>query len=160
MEIIVVATDEEYKLAKKRFKRHIIIKTGVGSINVIQRLKHIPRCLKIINFGYAGSNKIPIGTEVIVGECRLYHPNAIYDEDEFILDKESTIKCFTNNDFVLDTKITKPCVFDMELAYICALGFKKIKSIKIVSDNLSLDQYEKEIKNDRKSKPKPPRQSG
>lgn len=144
--IVVVATDEEYKLARKRFKHKIIIKTGVGGVNVIRKLRKIPKWIKIINFGYVGSNNIPIGTEIIVGECRLYHPNVIYNEIEYMLDKESTIKCFTSNDFVLKTDLKKPCVFDMELAYICALGFKNIKSIKIVSDNLSLNEYEKSVK--------------
>ena len=144
--LIVVATDEEYKLAKKRFKGQRIIKTGVGGINVIKKLKKFPKWLKITNFGYVGSNVLPIGTEIRVGESRLYHPNVIYNESEYTLDKESTIKCFTSNDFVLETNIKKPCVFDMELAYICALGFKNVESIKIVSDNLSLKQYEEEIK--------------
>lgn len=144
--MIVVATDEEYKLAKKRFKGQKIVKTGVGGINVVRKLKRLPKWLKITNFGYVGSNVLPIGTEVRVGESRLYHPNVIYNEQEYTLDKESTIKCFTSNDFVLETNIKKPCVFDMELAYICALGFKRVESIKIVSDNLSLKQYEEEIK--------------
>ena len=144
--MIVVATDEEYKLAKKRFKGHLIIKTGVGGINVIRKLKHVPKWIKILNFGYVGSNNLPIGTEVKIGECRLYHPSAIYNEPEYILDKDSIIKCFTSSDFVLKTNIKKTCVFDMELAYICALGFKKIKSIKIVSDNLCLKQYEESLK--------------
>ena len=34
----------------------------------------------------------------------------------------------------------------MELAYICALGFKNVEAIKIVSDNLSLKQYDKNVK--------------
>lgn len=144
--MIVVATDEEYKLAKKRFKGHLIVKTGVGGINVVRKLKRLPKWLKITNFGYVGSNVLPIGTEIKVGESRLYHPNVIYNEPEYTLDKESTIKCFTSNDFVLKTNIKKPCVFDMELAYILALGFKRVESIKIVSDNLSLKQYEEEIK--------------
>ena len=143
--MIVVATDEEYKLAKKRFKGKHVIKTGVGGINVIRKLKRLPKWLKITNYGYVGSNKIPVGTEIRVGECRLYHPNVIYNEPEFTLDKESVIKCFTSNDFVTETKIEKPCVFDMELAYICALGFKNVESIKIVSDNLSLNQYEENV---------------
>ena len=144
--MIVVATDEEYKLAKKRFKGHLIVKTGVGGINVVKKLKRLPKWLKITNFGYVGSNVLPIGTEIKVGESRLYHPNVIYNEPEYTLDKESTIKCFTSNDFVLKTNIKKPCVFDMELAYILALGFKRVESIKIVSDNLSLKQYEEEVK--------------
>ena len=146
--MIVVATEEEYKLAKKRFKHQIIIKTGVGGINVIRKLKRLPKWLKITNFGYVGSNILPVGTEVVVGESRLYHPNAVYSEKEFILNKESTVQCYTSNDFVLSTDIKKPVVFDMELAYIMALGFKHVKSIKIVSDNLSLKEYE-EITNDK-----------
>ena len=145
--MIVVATDEEYALAKKRFKGQKIVKTGVGGINVIRTIKRFPKWLKIINFGYAGSNNIPIGTEVSVGFCSLYHPNVKYQEKAFVLnDKNSTIWCYTSNDFVLQTNEKEPVVFDMELAYICALGFKNVESIKIVSDNLSLKQYEEEIK--------------
>lgn len=146
MQLIVVATDEEYKLAKVRFKKHKIIQTGVGGINVIHALKRIPRWVKILNFGYAGSNSIPAGTEVNVGFCQAYHPNVEYLEPAYVInDKQSHIWCYTSGDFVNETKIKEPCVFDMELAYICALGFKNIKSIKIISDNLSLKQYEKEI---------------
>ena len=142
--MIVVATDEEYNLAKKRFKGHKIIKTGVGGINIFQRLKHLPRWLKIINFGYVGSNIIPVGTEVEVNECCLYHPNVDYEEKTFKL-KDGWSKCYTSNDFVLKTDIKEPVVFDMELAYIMAMGFKRVKSIKIVSDNLSLKEYKEKI---------------
>ena len=144
--IVVVATDEEYKLAQKRFKGHKIIQTGVGGINVYQTLKHVPRWRKITNFGYAGSNNIPIGTEVSIGFCEAYHPNANYMEPAWIIDdKKSNIWCCTSSDFVTETDIKEPCVFDMELAYICAMGFKKVESIKIISDNLSLKQYEENI---------------
>lgn len=148
--MIVVATDEEYKLAKKRFKHHIIIKTGIGGINIIRKLKRLPKWLKITNFGYCGSNNIPIGTEVNVFESKLYHPNVHYKEKTYLLNfdlfNDNLVECYTSNDFVLNTDIKEPCVFDMELAYICALGFKNVESIKIVSDNLSLKQYEERIK--------------
>lgn len=140
--IVVVATKEEYKLAKQRFKHKRIIQTGVGGINVIQKLKRIPKWVKIINFGYAGSNNIPIGTEVKVRWCKLYHPNVDYEERTFVLSVHEGVPCYTSNDFVLETNINQPSVFDMELAYILALGFKKVESIKIISDNLSLEQYE------------------
>jgi hypothetical protein len=142
--MIVVATDEEYKLAKKRFKGHKIVKTGVGGINILNALKEANKGQKIVNFGYVGSNVIPIGTEVRVGESKLYHPNVEYEEPTYKLDGDIT--CYTSNDFVLNTDIKEPVVFDMELAYILALGFKNVESIKIVSDNLSLSQYEEEIK--------------
>ena len=47
---------------------------------------------------------------------------------------------FTNVDFVLQSK-EHDCVFDMELAFICGMGFESVRAIKIVSDNLSLHEY-------------------
>lgn len=142
--IIVVATEEEFKIAHKRFKGHNIVMTGVGGINVVRTLKKANKGVKILNFGYVGSNVIPIGTEVRIGECRLYHPNVEYDEPTYKLSGD--VPCLTSNDFVLHTDIKQPVVFDMELAYILALGFKDVESIKIVSDNLSLKEYEEQIK--------------
>jgi hypothetical protein len=142
--MIVVATNEEYILAQKRFKGREIVRTGVGGINVLNALKEADKGQEIVNFGYVGSNIIPIGTEVKVGGCKLYHPNVEYEEPTYKLDGDVT--CYTSNDFVLSTDIKEPVVFDMELAYILALGFKNVKSIKIVSDNLSLEKYEKIIK--------------
>lgn len=147
MTIIVVATNAEEKLAKKRFKHKIIIKTGVGGTNVIRKLKRVPKWIKIINFGYAGSNNIDVGTELEINECQLYHPNAKFGELIFTLKETNRAKvtCYTAGDFVTETNIKEPVVFDMELAYICALGFKRVRAIKIISDNLSMNQYEKEV---------------
>ena len=142
--MIVVATDEEYILAQKRFKGAEIVKTGVGGINILNALKEADKGQEIVNFGYVGSNVIPIGTEVRIGECKLYHPNVEYEELTYKLDGDVT--CYTSNDFVLSADIKEPVVFDMELAYILALGFKNVISIKIVSDNLSLKKYEEMIK--------------
>lgn len=142
--MIVVATDEEYRLAQKRFKGQKIVKTGVGGINTYRALKDKDKKQDITNFGYVGSNNIPIGTEVKIGKCKLYHPNVEYNEPEFEL--KGDITCYTSNDFVLKTEIKEPVVFDMELAYILAMGFENVESIKIVSDNLSLKEYEKNIK--------------
>ena len=49
--------------------------------------------------------------------------------------------CYTSNDFVTSTTIKEDCVFDMELAYIAAMGFQHLHALKIVSDNLSLHTY-------------------
>ena len=76
-------------------------------------------------------------------KCKLYHPNVEYQELTYILG--GNVKCYTSNDFILKTNIKEPCVFDMELAYICALGFKNVESIKIVSDNLSLKEYDEKV---------------
>lgn len=144
--MIVVATDNEYKLAKKRFKHHLIVKTGVGGINVVSKLKYFPRWLKITNFGYAGSNVLPIGTEVRIGFCNHYHKTAYFTPAKTLGKSTDTMWCLTSDEFVEEYKYKEPVVFDMELAYILALGFKRVESIKIISDNLSLKQYEEEIK--------------
>jgi len=142
--IIVVATEEEYKIAKKRFIHNKIIKTGVGAINVINKLKNLNKKTRLLNFGHAGSNTISIGEEVTISNVELYHPNVEYKETTYRLSDNGT-KCYTSCDFVTETDIAEPCVFDMELAFILALGFKSVKSIKIISDNLSLKQYEENI---------------
>lgn len=144
--MIVVATETEYIEAQKRWSGEKIVRTGVGGLNVIRKLQWYNRDTPIINFGYAGSNVLPIGTEVEVGEVKLNHPNVEYNEP--IYNVGGTIPCFTSNDFVLSTDIKEPVVFDMELAFILAMGFTDVKSIKVVSDNLNLKEYEEvEVKN-------------
>lgn len=137
--MIVVATDIEYKIAKERFQDEEILQTGVGGANVVNALKDIPRNTPIVNFGYVGSKSIPKGTEVNIGSCSTYHPNVDFEDVHFSLC--GNVHCFTSTDFVTDTTETN-AVFDMELAFICALGFENVQSIKIVSDNLNLTEYE------------------
>ena len=134
--MIVVATPEEVCLTKDRSN---ILITGVGGLNVIRALQDVPRGTPLFNIGYAGSNILKVGTEVSIGSVRLYHPNVVYKEPEFEL--FGNVPCYTSNDFVLKTEIEEPCVFDMELAYILAMGFRNVTARKIVSDNLNLKQY-------------------
>lgn len=128
-----------------------IIVTGVGAINVMQTLRDLPRNAQIINIGYAGSANYEIGSVVCVEEARLNHPCVSYPEPELKLQPMSSewLKapcnsmvsvCYSNTDFVLQSDY-KDCVFDMELAYIAAMGFENLVSLKIVSDNLSLHAY-------------------
>lgn len=143
---IVVATEDEKKIIKRRYPNIEIIVTGVGPLNVYQALRKVPRWYRIINFGYVGSNTLEIGKDYVVTSVTQYHPNVDYLEPLYILDfdpkkdKDMAV-CLSSNDFVLETNITEPTLFDMELAYICAMGFKHVRAIKRVSDNLNLDQY-------------------
>ena len=136
--VIVVATDLEESLVKPLTKLKVI-KTQPGSSNVIETLKDLDKNTKIINVGYAGSNVLPVGTIAKVKDSYLYHLNVEFKEKHYSLGGE--VDCYTSNDFVLQTTLEKPVVFDMELNTICALGFDVV-SYKIVSDNLSLKQYE------------------
>lgn len=120
--------------------------TGVGATNIIRSLQHLDREAELYNIGYAGSANFDLGTWVEVTEVRLYHPNVTYKEPELhlpITNHQLPITksvCYTNTDFVLASDY-KDCVFDMELAFIAALGFKHLHSFKYVSDNLSLHAY-------------------
>lgn len=124
-----------------------LIYTGVGAINIIRSLQHLDREAQIFNIGYAGSSNFDLGTWVEVTEVRLNHPNVTYKEPELVMHNlQSTTHnckqavCYTGTDFVLASDY-KDCVFDMELAFIAALGFKNLHSFKYVSDNLSLHAY-------------------
>ena len=120
-----------------------LIYTGVGAINVIRSLQHLDREAELYNIGYAGSANFDLGTWVEVTEVRLNHPAVSYKEPELPLQVTGyglQAVCYSNCDFVLASDY-KDCVFDMELAYMAALGFKKLHSLKYVSDNLSLHAY-------------------
>ena len=124
-----------------------IIFTGVGAINIIRSLQDLNHDAELYNIGYAGSANFDLGSWVEVTEVRLNHPNVTYAEPELklsaISNPHSVVKqavCYSNCDFVLASDY-KDCVFDMELAYIAALGFKHLHSLKYVSDNLSLHAY-------------------
>ena len=140
-----------------------ILYTGVGAINIIRTLQDLDREAELVNVGYAGSANFDIGTWVAVTEARLNHPAVSYEEPELKVEslkwkvesgkrkvesgkrkvesgKLKEAVCYTNTDFVLQSDY-KDCVFDMELAFIAALGFKKLHSLKYVSDNLSLHAY-------------------
>ena len=158
--IVVLAEEGEVSLIDKLYEqlgidlRNIpILYTGVGAINVIRALQELPRDTEIFNIGYAGSANFEVGSWAEVQEVRLNHPNVTYNEPQLLLVEgqqtqpelfpKSTLHkavCYTNTDFVLQSDYTD-CVFDMELAYIAALGFDKLHSIKYVSDNLSLHAY-------------------
>jgi hypothetical protein len=122
-----------------------LIYTGVGAINIIRSLQHLDRDAELFNIGYAGSANFDLGTWVEVTEVKLNHPNVTYPEPQL---KVESLKlkgakqaiCYTNCDFVLASDY-KDCVFDMELAFIAALGFTNLHSWKYVSDNLSLHAY-------------------
>ena len=150
---IVMAEEGEHDLINKvqdqlglDLSDATIVYTGVGAINIIKTLQNLDRDAELYNIGYAGSANFDIGTWVEVTEVRLNHPNVTYHEPELKLStfacRLSTVKqaiCYTNTDFVLASDY-KDCAFDMELAFIAALGFKHLHALKYVSDNLSLHE--------------------
>ena len=154
--LIVIATKHELDLVSKlKYDGYPVIITGVGIINVLNTLKNVNKNTEIINIGYCGSNKLNIGDIVQISKVHTLSETANIVENEIKLKtnkKYNSVECYTSTDFVTSSNIDKPCVFDMELAAIASL-FRNTRSIKVVSDNLSIEEYEENI-NDRESKSK------
>ena len=149
MRYLVVATEKELELpwavnALESGRTPIV--TGVGGVNIIKALRDLPKDSDILNVGYCGGKGYAIGTVLNVGECGSYHINVDFEEERFKL-CSSDVLCLTSCDFVTTPKgLPFKCIVDMELAYICALGFEKVFSIKYVSDYLNIEQYNEMVK--------------
>ncbi|MBR1929659.1 MAG: hypothetical protein IJ834_08035 [Paludibacteraceae bacterium] len=147
-QLLVVAEPQELQMAQQLFPNIPHLITGVGAINIIRALQNLPKDTHIINVGYAGSANFPISSLVQVTSVALNHPNVNYQEPSLNCTPITpntnqpllTAPCYTGVDFCLQSNY-HDCVFDMELAFIAALDFKKLSSIKFVSDNLSLHDY-------------------
>lgn len=144
--IVAVATPQERKLIKRFMTNEdydAVVITGVGGTNVVKALRSYPQDTHIINIGFAGSATIPKGSAVKVKQVSLFHEACEYEESVMKIAEEG-VHCYTSCDFVGD-KEAENSVFDMELAFIAALGFWKVESIKIISDSINYAEYEKSI---------------
>lgn len=140
---IVIATRDELPLVDRLpFAQPCpVIITGVGATNVIEALKNLPRDSEIYSIGYAGSPNIMQGNMVKVGRCLLQHS---VDYAERVYDLGEGVTCYTGTDFQ-KADIKPGCVYDMELAIICSLGFR-VRAYKVVSDQCDYEQYKNFIK--------------
>lgn len=143
-QIITIATPAELELVKRHpeFSGIPVIITGVGPLCVIRAMRDVPKETQIINIGYAGSVDLEIGREYRVGSCALFH-KVDFESPEFIID--SGIECYSSSDFVTEAT-EKGCAFDMELAFIRALGFQRICAYKTISDHCNYNEYEQTTK--------------
>lgn len=132
----VIATRNELELLQN-FTNVLI--TGVGAFNVMSALRNISRDTPILNVGYAGSNTLQIGSRHRVGRVGIYHPNVDFEDFEYEIG--DGVPCYTSTDFVLHSDRKEPCLYDMELGFILAMGFTNVVAEKVVSDNLSLSEY-------------------
>ena len=144
--IVTVATPKERRLIKRFLTEEdydAVVITGVGGTNVVRTLRAYPQDTHIINIGFAGSATISKGKVVHVKQVSLYHPRCDYEEPTMVIGKEG-VHCYTSCDFIGD-KERENSVYDMELAFIVALGFLKVDSIKVISDSIDYEEYEQTI---------------
>lgn len=150
---ILVATKEEYELARKYLSEYRIIRTGVGAGNVIKSclgLMAKELCIEVINVGFCGSNYLPIGTVTEVSRSwRLIDENVEFEDfrNGHVLSPKG-VPCYTANSFVTESNRIDDCVYDMELNYIVDFPIHVIGAVKIVSDNLCLAEYENSVTKD------------
>jgi len=136
---IVVATPEEIRLLDRlpHLPHLPVIVTGVGGTNVINALDKLDRDCEIINVGFAGSVDLTKGEIYQVRESRLHH-KVPFSEKTYLL-PQGEVPCCTSTDFV--TEGNAGVLYDMELAFICAMGFKSVLAYKMVSDHCNLKEY-------------------
>lgn len=159
---IAVASWEEYETRAVRRFTDIILETykgaqtvitGVGGANVVASMQGIPRDCRVINVGFCASSAFAIGDALGVSTCEYFmpksgiklvghgiHPVGIYGLP--LVNKGAL--CCTVGDFLTEkpTDAAPLTVYDMELAFIRALGFHEVSAIKIVSDNFNFEQYQ------------------
>ena len=147
MNYILIADKQEAKNIKipKELKDVVkIVLLGWGETATIKTLSKMllngkfSKNDKFFNVGYVGSNEFPIGTVVKIGQVFKENPSNTVQEYGLKKKKKSNVNCFSSINFVEQTKHVG--VFDMEL-YTLATFFPKIKSVKVVSDNLDYHEY-------------------
>lgn len=144
-----------------KYSSIVLIISGIGMENSAistQTLALVYNVDTILNFGYVGSNVLKIGTVV--------SPNLVFNYDfdlttmgyekykipgteDLVLNSVSehyTCKCYSSNHFVTESNEESPTIYDMELhgiAMACSKNNISLSSIKIVTDSLNVDMYNK-----------------
>ena len=161
--IILTAMQQEYEIARKLFGTdYEIRRIGVGPRNAIRAAKRllderVPCNTEVMLFGFAGSNNLPLGTFVYASDSAMHCPLAKYEdpfEQMMPLARPSLpnaptlgVPCFTSADFVTETRVCSPAIFDMELGFMAEL-WPSITAWRIVSDNLDGDEFKEFLAQD------------
>ena len=139
--------------------------SGIGkqrtAIYLTKYLCENKKSSKIINIGYAGSTDIEIGKWVNITRSYNYEWEIPGEEKYSMLDlgnqrlctlennKIEKVECYSAECFVTDTDIEEHIAFDMELhsiAILCDEYDIPLYSIKKISDNLNLEHFYENIK--------------
>lgn len=155
------------KLKENLYKKDNIalLITGIGKQKTaISLTKYLCENIKpqlIINIGYAGSTNIKVGKWVCITRSYNYEWEIPGEEKYNMLDfgnqsleliKSDIVKnveCYSAESFVTSTNLEESVAFDMELhsiAILCDMYKIPLMSLKKISDNLSLNDYYENLK--------------
>ena len=131
----LIAMPREAELFRKYFDGLPAGEIDVIGINAVdlEQVKSTEEDI-LVNIGYAGGYKIPVGTLVepsFVLDVQTWEAARI--DPVFLLEHRM---CLTSNTFVESPIYDGPSLYDMELFKIMSLPHKRVHSIKIISDNL------------------------
>ena len=139
--------------------------TGIGkqltAINLTKYLCKYEKPDLIINIGYAGSTDIRVGKWVNISRVYNYEWE-IPGEEKYVMlaggsqklelldnSEIEKVECYSSESFVTETDIEEHVAFDMELhsiSLLCEMYEIPLISLKKISDNLSLDKYDENLK--------------
>lgn len=139
--------------------------TGIGkqktAISLTEYLCKKVKPELIINIGYAGSTDIRVGDWVTISRSYNYEWEIPGEEKYSMLDfgnqtlnsinsnKLKNVECYSAESFVTKTHLDGSIAFDMELhsiAILCDMYKIPLISLKKISDNLSLNDYYDNLK--------------
>lgn len=115
----------------------------------------------IVNIGYAGSTNLQVGTWVSITKSYNYEWEIPGEEKYSMIDfgnqnlqvvnvdKIKKVECYSAESFVTSTNLEGSIAFDMELhsiAILCDMYKIPLMSLKKISDNLSLNDYYDNLK--------------
>lgn len=148
----------------KKDKISLLI-TGIGkqktAISLTRYLCEKVKPELIINIGYAGSTDIRVGEWVTISRSYNYEWEIPGEEKYSMLDfgnqtlkntnsnKLKSVECYSAESFVTKTILDGSIAFDMELhsiAILCDMYKIPLISLKKISDNLSLNDYYDNLK--------------
>lgn len=139
--------------------------TGIGkqktAISLTKYLCENAKPELIINIGYAGSTDIRVGDWVVITRSYNYEWEIPGEEKYSMQDfgnqnlkiinssKIKKVECYSSESFVTNTNLEGSIAFDMELhsiAILCDMYKIPLISLKKISDNLSLNDYYDNLK--------------
>ena len=138
---LVIAMEREADMLIPRIGRTLINHSDVVGIGCCDFLPDTSPEDIIVNVGYAGGYRVPIGRVVEPSFALDYGSGEGILIDHMFSDVER-YRCYTATEFVTRPCATLPAVYDMELAKLTKLPHSKLFSLKIVSDRLNEKECE------------------
>lgn len=138
---LVIAMDREADMLIPRIRGTLIDQVHVVGIGCADFTPETSEDDIIVNVGYAGGYRVPIG-RVIEPTFALRYGTGEGEMIDHLFSECERYRCYTADEFVTQPCSTLPAIYDMELARLEALPHKKLFALKIVSDKLNEKECE------------------